>query len=93
MNVFIKKNIVRFVLTIFFVTTISFLLIKISPIAPAEAYARRAHIYSNSQIETLREEMGHQKDMILYNPDKIEDYAFKGVPTFFDIGSVVPKTE
>lgn len=35
----------------------------------------------------------YQKDMVLYNPDKVADYTFKGVPTFFDISSVVPKTE
>lgn len=32
----------------------------------------------------------YQKDMILYNPDKIADYTFKGVPTFFDVSSVAP---
>lgn len=61
MNVFIKRNIVRFILTIFFVTAISFLLIKISPVDPAKAYAMRAHIYSDSKIEAIREDMGLKK--------------------------------
>lgn len=33
----------------------------------------------------------YQKDMVLYNSEKIEDYKFEGVPTFFNITSVVPK--
>ena len=33
----------------------------------------------------------YQKDMVLYNSEKIEDYKFEGVPTFFNITSIVPK--
>jgi len=55
---FLSKSILRFVLTTLFVTIISFLLIKISPIDPATAYARRFSITSTNEIETIREEMG-----------------------------------
>jgi len=32
----------------------------------------------------------YQKDMILYNNEKIKDYKFSGVPTFFDVTSITP---
>lgn len=57
------KSIVRFILTILFITIISFILIKISPIDPATAYARRVFITSDEKIEQLREEMGLNKSI------------------------------
>ncbi|MBS6720824.1 MAG: hypothetical protein KH219_06225 [Peptoniphilus harei] len=33
----------------------------------------------------------YQKDLILYNSDIVDDYKFNGVPTFFDIHSLIPK--
>lgn len=55
---FVTKSIIRLIFTIFFITVISFFLIKISPIDPATAYARRVFITSDEGIEELREEMG-----------------------------------
>lgn len=57
------KSIVRFILTILFITIISFVLVKISPIDPAEAYARRVFITSDEKIEQLREDMGLNKSV------------------------------
>lgn len=61
LKTFIIKNSIRFILTLFFITIISFIFVKISPVDPATAYARRVFITSNEKIEVIREEMGLNK--------------------------------
>ena len=58
---FIVNKILEMLITLVVVTLISFLLVRLSPIDPAEAYARRsfaAFSFTDEQMETLREDMG-----------------------------------
>ena len=65
-RVFIFKKILELILTLLIVTIISFILIRISPIDPAEAYARRnAFAITEGTIENLREEMGLNKPLVV----------------------------
>ena len=55
---FIVNKILEMLITLVVVTLISFLLVRLSPIDPAEAYARRsfaAFSFTDEQMETLRE--------------------------------------
>ena len=54
---FIVNKILEMLITLVVVTLISFLLVRLSPIDPAEAYARRsfaAFSFTDEQMETLR---------------------------------------
>ena len=65
-KVFAFKKILELILTLLIVTIISFILIRISPIDPAEAYARRsAFAITEGTIEKLREEMGLNQPFIV----------------------------
>lgn len=58
---FIMNKVLEMLITLVIVTLISFLLVRLSPIDPAEAYARRsmaAFSFTDEQIEALREDMG-----------------------------------
>ena len=55
---FLLQKILQLFLTLFLVTAITFILMKLSPIDAAEAYARRVFTVDNSRIELIREEMG-----------------------------------
>lgn len=56
---FTFRKLLELVLTLFIVTIISFLLMQLSPVDPAEAYARRTFsVYGEEQVEELREQMG-----------------------------------
>ncbi len=58
---FIINKILEMLITLVVVTLISFLLVRISPIDPAEAYARRsmaAFSVTDEHLEALREDMG-----------------------------------
>ena len=58
---FIVNKILEMLITLVVVTLISFLLVRLSPIDPAEAYARRsfaAFSFTDEQMEALREDMG-----------------------------------
>ena len=57
----IVNKILEMLKTLVVVTLISFLLVRLSPIDPEEAYARRsfaAFSFTDEQMETLREDMG-----------------------------------
>lgn len=61
----ISKFILTGVLTLFLVTFLSFLLMRLSPIDPAEAYARRNTVQpSEEQVEIIREEMGLNQPLL-----------------------------
>lgn len=75
-NKFLKKTTSRFVcgkileliMTLFIVTIISFLLIKLSPVDPAEAYARRSFAvagYTDEMLSNLRHDMGLDKPLLV----------------------------
>ena len=68
------KRIVEVFLTIVFVTFLSFLLMRLSPIDPATAYAKR-HSPSPTaeQIAELRIEMGLNKPLIVQYGEWVED--------------------
>lgn len=58
---FILNKVLEMLITLVVVTLISFLLVRLSPIDPAEAYARRsmaAFSFTDAQMAALREEMG-----------------------------------
>ena len=58
---FIVNKVLEMLITLVVVTLISFLLVRLSPIDPAEAYARRsfaAFSFTDEQMEALREDMG-----------------------------------
>lgn len=58
---FIINKLGELVISLLIVTILSFLLVRLSPIDPAEAYARRsmaAFSFTDEQMEALREKMG-----------------------------------
>ena len=56
---FTARKIMELLLTLLIVTFLSFLLVKLSPVDAAEAYARRTFmLYTPEQLGELREEMG-----------------------------------
>lgn len=58
---FIINKAIEMLITLVIVTLISFLLMRLSPIDPAEAYARRsmaAFSFTDEQMDALREDMG-----------------------------------
>lgn len=58
---FIINKIFELLLTLIIVTIISFILVRLSPIDPAEAYARRSfagYSMNDERLNTLREQMG-----------------------------------
>ena len=58
---FIVNKALEMLITLVIVTLISFLLVRLSPIDPAEAYARRsfaAFSFTDEQMNALREDMG-----------------------------------
>jgi peptide/nickel transport system permease protein len=58
---FILSKILELMISLFIVTVISFLLVRLSPIDAAEAYARRSYAafsFTAEQMDSLRKEMG-----------------------------------
>ena len=51
---FLLQKILQLFLTLFLVTAIAFILMKLSPIDAAEAYARRVFTVDNYRIELIR---------------------------------------
>ncbi|MGC4019261.1 MAG: ABC transporter permease [Muricomes sp.] len=66
---FIFHKIIQLCLTLFFVTGITFILMRFSPIDAAEAYARRSFRVSYEDIELIREQMGLNKSLIVQYAD------------------------
>lgn len=63
---FTFRKIVELILTLFLVTIISFLLMKISPVDPAEAYSRRTFsVFGQEQVDQLREQMGLNQPLLI----------------------------
>ena len=70
----IVKHIIEVILTVFFVTFLSFLLMRLSPIDPATAYAKRhTPNPTQEQIAELRVEMGLDKPLIIQYGMWVED--------------------
>jgi len=60
------QKVCELILTLFLVTIISFLLMKLSPVDSAEAYARRTFsVSSQEQVEKIREDMGLNKPLLV----------------------------
>ena len=73
---FIMSKIFEMLITLIIVTVISFLLVRLSPIDPAEAYARRsmaAFSFSDEQIEALREAMGLNEPLTVQYANWVRD--------------------
>lgn len=63
---FILNKLLELIFTLIIVTVISFILVRLSPIDPAEAYARRsmaAFSFTDEQMDELRDEMGLNKTL------------------------------
>lgn len=63
------QKVIQLLLTLFFVTAITFILMRFSPIDAAEAYARRSFRVSYDEIELIREQMGLNKPLIAQYAD------------------------
>ena len=95
------RRIIEVILTVVFVTFLSFLLIRLSPIDPATAYAKR-HTPSPSQeqIAQLRIEMGLDKPLIVQYGMWLEDALsldfgislVNGKDAFGEMAQVLPMT-
>ena len=70
---FLLQKILQLFLTLFLVTAITFILMKLSPIDAAEAYARRVFTVDNSRIELIREEMGLNRPLVVQYLDWLGD--------------------
>lgn len=82
MRKYILKKLIELIFTLFFVTLLSFLLMRLSPVDPATAYAKRM-IGSPTleQIERIRLELGFDKPLLV-------QYGRWGVGLFhFDLGT------
>ena len=65
MRVYIKKRIIGFAFVLLGITILSFVLMNISPVDPAEAYMRKnVQSVSEDQIQEFREKMGY--DLPIY---------------------------
>ena len=63
---FTARKILELLLTLLIVTFLSFLLVKLSPVDAAEAYARRTFmLYTPEQLDELREEMGLNQPLLV----------------------------
>ena len=63
---FTARKIMELLLTLLIVTFLSFLLVKLSPVDAAEAYARRTFmLYTPEQLGELREEMGLNQPLLV----------------------------
>ena len=78
---FLLQKILQLFLTLFLVTAIAFILMKLSPIDAAEAYARRVFTVDNSRIELIREEMGLNRPLVVQYLDWL------GNLLHFDLGT------
>lgn len=70
---FITYKIIQLLLTLFFVTGITFILMRFSPIDAAEAYARRSFRVSYEEIELIREDMGLNNPLLIQYTDWLKD--------------------
>src|SRR5699024_3278331 len=75
---FLLQKILQLFLTLFLVTAITFILMKLSPIDAAEAYARRVFTVDNSRIELIREEMGLNRPLVVQYLDWLGDLLLLG---------------
>lgn len=63
---FVLEKILELIITLLVVTVISFLLMKLSPVDPAEAYARRSYAvagYTEEMLDELRHDMNLDKPL------------------------------
>lgn len=63
---FTVRKVMELLLTLLIVTFLSFLLVKLSPVDAAEAYARRTFmLYTPEQLDALREKMGLNQPLLV----------------------------
>lgn len=104
-----KKNILQYtikkgteiVMTLLFVTLLSFLLMRLSPVDPATAYAKRNNpIVTEDQIQSARIELGLDKPLMIQYVTWVKnalklDFGVSlrsGHPVIEEIGKVLPIT-
>ena len=95
------RRLLEIILTFFLVSIFSFILMRVSPVDPATAYARRAMVNpSPEQIEELREELGFNKPLIAQYADWVWDALHlefgkslvTGMPALQELAQSVPLT-
>lgn len=98
---FVLKSIISLVLTILFVTLLSFLLMRLSPVSPAEAYAKRySAIVSEAQIKEAEIKLGLDKPLMVQYFTWLSkairgDLGYSlsnGNSIIFELSKTVPKT-
>lgn len=70
---FTLKKILELFLTLFIVTIISFILMRVAPIGPAEAYARRGTITDPIRIAEIKADMGLTRPLFEQYIDWVKD--------------------
>lgn len=89
---FIVNKALEMLITLAVVTLISFLLMRLSPIDPAEAYARRsmaAFSFTDEQMEALREDMGLNDPLTVQYASWVRDALHLDFGTSFVSGQPV----
>ena len=88
---FIVNKVLEMLITLVVVTLISFLLVRLSPIDPAEAYARRsfaAFSFTDEQMEWLRLIKDHIAVSLSIEPEDLDLSPFDrkgGLGRFYDV--------
>lgn len=98
---YILKKLIELIFTLFFVTLLSFLLMRLSPVDPATAYAKRMiGSPTSEQIETIRVRLGFDKPLLVqYGKWVVDLFHFElgtslanGHDVWTDIATAFPKT-
>lgn len=101
MRRYILKKIIELVFTLFFVTILSFLLMRLSPVDPATAYAKRMiGSPTAEQIEKIRVQLGFDKPLLVQYGNWVLDLLHfdlgtslaNGHNVWEDIKTAFPKT-
>lgn len=99
--VFWLRKLLEVALTLLLVTMLSFLLMRLSPVDPAEAYAKRkSPIVTEAQIEKARVELGLDKPLIVQYGRWLNNALhgdlgvsmYSGRPVVEDLASTLPVT-
>ncbi len=98
---YILRKLSEVLLSLIFVTIFSFLLMRLSPVDPAQAYVQRnSAIVTQEQIEQVREEMGLNKPLFVQYGEWLRDALdgefgislASGYPTIDEVSKALPIT-
>lgn len=101
MKIYILKKLIELIFTLFFVTLLSFLLMRLSSVDPATAYAKRMiGSPTTEQIEAIRIQLGFDKPLLIQYGSWVIDLLHfdlgtslaNGHEVWKDIATAFPKT-